>query len=74
MKKLLCLLFAALLLCVSASALELPSELDGTVPRELIDNAETGDDLLLRGGQYLFRTFARHCRMRWQIPCAARWR
>ena len=34
MKKLLCLLFAALLLCVSASALELPSELDGTVPRE----------------------------------------
>ena len=41
MKKLLCLLFAALLLCVSASALELPSELDGTVPRELIDNAET---------------------------------
>ena len=57
MKKLLCLLFAALLLCVSASALELPSELDGTVPRELIDNAETGDDLLLRGGQYLFSHF-----------------
>ena len=28
MKKLLCLLFAALLLCVSASALELPSGLD----------------------------------------------
>ena len=57
MKKLLCLLFAALLLCVSASALELPSELDGTVPRELIDNAETGNDLLLRGGQYLFSHF-----------------
>ena len=69
MKKLLCLLFAAFLLCVSASALELPSELDDTVPRELIDSAEAGDDLLLRGGQYLFfRTFARHCRMRWQIP------
>lgn len=74
MKKLLCLLFAAFLLCVSASALELPSGLDDIVPRELIDNAETGNDLLLRGGQYLFRTFARHCRMRWQIPCAARWR
>lgn len=57
MKKLLCLLFAALLLCVSASALELPSELDGTVPRELIDNAEAGDELLLRGGQYLFSHF-----------------
>ena len=57
MKKLLCLLFAAFLLCVSASALELPSELDGTVPRELIDNAEAGDDLLLRGGQYLFSRF-----------------
>ena len=57
MKRLLCLLFAALLLCVSASALELPSELDGTVPRELIDSAEAGDDLLLRGGQYLFSRF-----------------
>ena len=74
MKKLLCLLFAAFLLCVSASALELPSGLDDIVPRELIDSAETGNDLLLRGGQYLFRTSARHCRMRWQIPCAARWR
>ena len=51
MKRLPCFLFAALLLCVSASALELPSELDGTVPRELIDSAEAGDDLLLRGGQ-----------------------
>ena len=40
MKKLLCLLFAAFLLCVSASALELPSGLDGIVPRELIDNAD----------------------------------
>ena len=48
MKKLLCLLFAAFLLCVSASALELPSGLDDVVPRELIDNAEAGDDLLLR--------------------------
>lgn len=57
MKKLLCLLFAAFLLCVSASALELPSGLDGIVPRELIDNAETGNDLLLRGGQYLFSRF-----------------
>ena len=57
MKKLLCLLFAAFLLCVSASALELPSELDGIVPRELIDSAEAGDDLLLRGGQYLFSHF-----------------
>ena len=47
MKRLPCFLFAALLLCVSASALELPSELDGTVPRELIDSAEAGDDLLL---------------------------
>lgn len=57
MKKLLCLLFAALLLCVSASALELPSGLDDVVPRELIDSAEAGDDLLLRGGQYLFSHF-----------------
>lgn len=57
MKRLPCFLFAALLLCVSASALELPSELDGTVPRELIDSAEAGDDLLLRGGQYLFSCF-----------------
>ena len=54
MKKLLCLLFAEFLLCVSASALELPSGLDDIVPRELIDSAEAGDDLLLRGGQYLF--------------------
>ena len=57
MKRLLCLLFAAFLLCVSASALELPSGLDDVVPRELIDNAETGNDLLLRGGQYLFSHF-----------------
>ena len=57
MKRLPCFLFAALLLCVSASALELPSELDGTMPRELIDSAEAGDDLLLRGGQYLFSRF-----------------
>ena len=57
MKRLLCLLFAAFLLCVSASALELPSGLDDVVPRELIDNAETGNDLLLRGGQYLFSRF-----------------
>ena len=57
MKRLPCFLFAALLLCVSASALELPSELDGTVPHELLDSAEAGDDLLLRGGQYLFSHF-----------------
>ena len=57
MKKLLCLLSAAFLLCVSASALELPSGLDDVVPRELIDSAESGDDLLLRGGQYLFSHF-----------------
>ena len=57
MKRLPCFLFAALLLCVSASALELPSGLDNIVPRELIDNAEAGDDLLLRGGQYLFSHF-----------------
>ena len=57
MKRLPCFLFAALLLCVSASALELPSGLDDVVPRELIDNAEAGDDLLLRGGQYLFSHF-----------------
>ena len=57
MKELLCLLFAAFLLCVSASALELPSGLDDIVPRELIDSAEAGDDLLLRGGQYLFSHF-----------------
>ena len=57
MKRLLCLLFAAFLLCVSASALELPSGLDDVVPRELIDSAEAGDDLLLRGGQYLFSHF-----------------
>ena len=57
MKKLLCLLFAALLLCVSVSALELPSGLDDTVPRELLESAEAGDDLLVRGGQYLFSLF-----------------
>ena len=57
MKRLPCFLFAALLLCVSASALELPSGLDDVVPRELIDNTEAGDDLLLRGGQYLFSHF-----------------
>ena len=75
MKKLLCLLFAAFLLCVSASALELPSGLDDVVPRELIDSAEAGDDLLsCVADSTFFRTFARHCRMRWQIPCAARWR
>ena len=44
---------------MSTSALELPSELDGTVPRELIDSAEAGDDLLLRGGQYLFFALSR---------------
>ena len=57
MKRLPCFLIAALLLCVSASALELPSGLDDVVPRELIDSAETGNDLLLRGGQYLFSHF-----------------
>ena len=56
-RRLFCLLFAAFLLCVSASALELPSGLDDVVPRELIDSAEAGDDLLLRGGQYLFSHF-----------------
>ena len=42
MKKLLCLLFAALLLSSGVSALELPGGLDEAVPRELIESAEAG--------------------------------
>ena len=57
MKKLLCLLFAALLLSSGVSALELPGGLDEAVPRELIESAEAGDDLIMRGGQYLFSHF-----------------
>ena len=57
MKKLLCLLFAALLLSSGVSALELPGGLDEAVPRELIESAEAGDDLIMHGGQYLFSHF-----------------
>lgn len=57
MKKLLCLLFAALLLSSGVSALELPDGLDEAVPRELIESAEAGDDLIMHGGQYLFSHF-----------------
>ncbi|MFQ6975841.1 MAG: hypothetical protein ACLRSD_01530 [Oscillibacter sp.] len=74
MKKLLCLLFAAFLLCVSASALELPSGLDDVVPRELIDSAEAGMICSCAADRYLFRTFARHCGDAVANSCAARWR
>ena len=57
MKKLLCLLFAALLLSSGVSALELPGGLDEAVPRELIESAEAGDDLIMHGGQDLFSHF-----------------
>ena len=54
MKKLLCLLFAALLLSSGVSALELPGGLDEAVPRELIESAGAGDDLIMPGGQERF--------------------
>ena len=50
-------LFAALLLSSGVSALELPGGLDEAVPRELIESAEAGDDLIMHGGQYLFSHF-----------------
>ena len=51
MRNLRCLLFAALLLSSGVSALELPGGLDEAVPRELIESAEAGDDLIMHGGQ-----------------------
>lgn len=54
MKRLLCLLLALCALTVCAQAVELPQELDGALPQELLDGAREGDDLLSRGAQYLW--------------------
>lgn len=54
MKRLLCLLLALCALTVCARAVELPQELDGALPQELLDGAREGDSLLSRGAQYLW--------------------
>ena len=63
LKKLLCLLFAAFLLCVSASALELPSGLDAL--RDVLD--ERGERIDLRllslGGEDTAKTLRKVARV-----------
>ena len=56
MRKLLALLFALIALTLPASALDLPDGLDGAVPGELLESAEKGDDLMVRGAALLWET------------------
>lgn len=56
MRKLLALLFALIALTLPASALDLPDGLDGAVPGELLESAEKGDDLMVRGAAFLWET------------------
>ena len=64
LKKLLCLLFAAFLLCVSASALELPSGLEDAL-RDVLD--ERGERIDLRllslGGEDTAKTLRKVARV-----------
>ena len=54
MKRLLWLLLALSVLCVSVCAVELPEALNGAVPQELLDSAQAGDGLLSCGAAYLW--------------------
>ncbi len=54
MMRMLCLLFALCALSLPAGALELPQELDGAVPQELL-NAAQGEDLVSAGADYLWQ-------------------
>ena len=56
MRKLLALFFALIALTLPASALDLPDGLDGAVPGELLESAEKGDDLMVRGAAFLWET------------------
>ncbi len=53
MKRLILLLCALGALCLPVCAAELPEELGGAVPSELLDGARDGDDLVARGADYL---------------------
>lgn len=54
MRRLFCLLMALCVLTVCAKAVELPQELDGALPQELLDSAREGEGLLSRGASYLW--------------------
>mgnify|MGYP006907989385 CR=1 FL=1 len=54
MKRLLWLLLALSVLCISVCAVELPEALNGAVPQELLDSAQAGDGLLSCGAAYLW--------------------
>lgn len=54
MRRLMFPLAALLMLCVSASALELPQGLDRAVPRELLDGARGEGGLVSAGASYLW--------------------
>ena len=54
MKKLLALLLTLAALTLPVSAMELPDALDGAVPGELLESAEAGDDLMVRGAAFLW--------------------
>ena len=56
MKRLLFLLLALLALCLPARALDIPAELDGAVPDELLEGAREEESLLQRGAAYLWET------------------
>ena len=56
MKRLLFLLLALLALCLPARALDIPAELDGAVPDELLEGAREEEGLLQRGAAYLWET------------------
>lgn len=56
MKRLLFLLLALLALCLPARALDIPAELDGAVPDELLEGAREEEGLLQRGMAYLWET------------------
>ena len=53
MRKLFCLFFALLALCLPARAIELPDGLNGAVPDELLESAQE-EGLMTRGAAYLW--------------------
>ena len=50
MRKLFCLFFALLALCLPARAIELPDGLNGAVPDELLESAQE-EGLMTRGAE-----------------------